>query len=86
LLLSNFALEYTIRKAQQNKEWSKLSGVCQLLCYANCVNLLGENVNTVKKETESLLVTGMEVDLEINAEEIKNVILSCNWVAGQSIL
>jgi hypothetical protein len=28
----------------------------------------------------------MEVDLEINAEEIKNVIMSSNQVAGQFIL
>jgi hypothetical protein len=40
-LLSNFALEYTIRKFQANKDGSKLNGTHHFLDYVDDVNIMG---------------------------------------------
>jgi hypothetical protein len=70
-LLFSFALECAIRKVQENQVGLKLNGTHQLLAYVDDVNLLGDNMDTIKKNTEILIDADKEVDLEINVEKIK---------------
>jgi hypothetical protein len=48
----NFALEYTIRKVQENQLELKLNGPHQLLVCADDIKLLEDDIDTIKKNTE----------------------------------
>jgi hypothetical protein len=64
------ALEYTIRMVQVNQVGLKLNGTHQLLVYAGEVNLLGGNINTMKKNTETLVDSSKEVGRELTHRKL----------------
>jgi hypothetical protein len=51
---------------QENQVGLKQNGTNQLLAYTDDVNLLGNNIDTIKKNTETLITAGKEVGLELN--------------------
>jgi hypothetical protein len=69
-------LEYAIRKVQEFQVGLKLNGTYHLLAYADDVNLLGDNIVTIKKSKETLIDTSKKIGLEINLEKTKYMPLS----------
>jgi hypothetical protein len=79
-----FALEHVIRKVQEYQVGLKLNETHQLLDYADDVNLLRDNINTIKKNTKTLIDSSKEVGLEVNAGKTEYRLLSRHQNAGQN--
>jgi hypothetical protein len=63
-------------------EGLELNGTHQHLVYTDNVNILGENINTIKKNIETLLEARTELGLEVNKEKTKYMFISCHQNAG----
>jgi hypothetical protein len=72
-----------IRKVQEHQVGLKFNGTRQLLVSADGMNLLGDNIDTIKS-TESLIDASKEVFLEVNTEKTKYMLLSRHQNAGQN--
>jgi hypothetical protein len=72
-----------IKKVQVNQDGLKLNGTHQLLAYADDVNILGGSVHTVKKNAEALVVATTEIELEVNADKTKYMVITRDQNAGR---
>ena len=86
-LLFNFAQEYAIARVQENRIGLELNGKHQLLIYADDVNMLGENLQTVWENTEIIIKASKDIDLDVNSEKTKYMITSRhqNVIQNQNI-
>jgi hypothetical protein len=75
-LLFNVALEYAIRRVQENQEGLKLNGTYQLLAYADYLYIVGEKLDAINKNMEALLDASKKTGLEVNLEKIKHTLMS----------
>jgi hypothetical protein len=53
------------------------------LAYANDVNIVGENIDTIQRKTKALLDANKEVGLEVNPEKTKYMLVSRCQKTGQ---
>jgi hypothetical protein len=60
-LIFNFDLEYGIRTVWENQVGLQLNGTHQLLDYADEMNLLGDNIEIINKNTGTLIDASKEV-------------------------
>jgi hypothetical protein len=66
-----------------NQEGLKLNGTHQILAFDGDVNVVGENTDTIKKNTKALLGASKEVGLEVNQEKTKYMLMSRSQKTGQ---
>jgi hypothetical protein len=74
--------EYAIRRIQEKQEGLKLNGTISFWLMLMTLIFLGENIDTIQKNTKALLEASKEVGLELNSEETKYMLMS-GMKAGQ---
>jgi hypothetical protein len=63
-------LEYAITRVEGSQKGLKLNGTYQLLAYADDVNIVGENTDTIRRNASK------EVGPEVSIEKIKYMLMS----------
>jgi hypothetical protein len=63
---------------------TEINGSHQLPVYTDDVNPLGDNRDTINKNTETLIGANKEVGLEVNVEKTKYMLVSRDKNAGQN--
>jgi hypothetical protein len=81
--LFNF-VEYVIRKVQETQVRLKLNGTHQLLAYADYLNLLGDNIDTIRKNKETLTDAIKVAGLKTNTVKTKYMLLCRHQNGGQN--
>jgi hypothetical protein len=82
-LLFNFALEYAIKRVQVNQEGLKLNGIWlmpMMLTYWEEAYV--HTVKKKKKNAEALVVATKEIELEVNADKTKYMVMIWDRNAG----
>jgi hypothetical protein len=80
----DFASEYAIRRVQEYQVGLKLNGTNQWLVYADDLNLLGDNRDTIKNNRETSTDDSKEVGLDVNTKKTKYTLLPHHQNAGQN--
>jgi hypothetical protein len=62
----------------------KVNGTHQLLAYVDDLNLLGDNIDTINKNTETLINASKEGGLEVNIEKTKYMLVFHGQNADQN--
>jgi ribosomal protein S4E len=83
-VLFNCVLEYAIRRVQANHEGLKVNGTLQHLIYVGHVSVESGSTHTTKKNTKSLIAASKEIGLALNADEGKQMVMSCGQHLGQN--
>jgi len=68
-MLYRYCFSNLLWKVRVTQHGLELNGTRQFMFSTDDANLLGENINTVKKNTEALLDARKEVGLEVNTEK-----------------
>jgi hypothetical protein len=62
----------------------KLNGTHHFLSYSDDVNLLGDNLDSIKRITETFIDASKEVGLEVNLEKTNYMLLSSQTNVGKN--
>jgi hypothetical protein len=81
LVFLRFALEYASGIIQGNQEGMRQN---QLLVYSDYINLLGENRNTIQKNTQALLLARKWVSVKVNTDKTNYMSISHEQNARQN--
>jgi len=73
-----------MRNIQSNQQEVKLNLTHQLLVSADGVDLLGKDIDTIKKNTEVLLFISKHIGLEANSKKTKCLFISCKQNTWQN--